>query len=345
MTGSSNGGQSVIDAVFAGHVPAHSAKGFALETHLEHRAIGLDQLGLPAPLADHLDRGPAAHGHHFRQVHVILGMDDQAIAGHGTDHMVKLLLDGFDVFKDVGVIKFQVVADQGTRHVVDELGALVEKRGIVFVRLDHEKRVLAQAGGHVEILRHAADQVARLQPRLLQYPGHHGGGRGLAVGAGHANHPAPLQYVIAQPLGSAGIGQATVEHVLHRRIAPGHGVADDHQIRCRVQMGGVIAFQQLDALLLQLGAHGGIDVGVRSTHPVAQRLGQHCKTAHEGAADTEKMQMHEISLLGGRHQRCADGKQTEGQGQGQQIPLQPADIQGMGIDVTLDQHVPDVDEQ
>jgi len=120
---------------------------------------------------------------------------------------------------------------------------------------------------------------------VFQNPGHHGGGGGLAVGAGHADYPASLQHMVSQPLGAGGIGQAPVEHIFHRRIAPGHGVAHNHQIRRRVEMGRIIAFHQLDALLLQLGAHGGIDIGVGTADPVPLGLGQHRQTAHEGATN------------------------------------------------------------
>ncbi len=109
------------------------------------------------------------------------------------------------------------------------------------------------------------------------------------MGTGHRHHPAPLQHVIPQPLGAGGIGQPPIQHVFHRRVAPGHGVADDHQVRRRVQLGRIVAFNQLDTLLFQLGAHGGVDVGVGTGHPMPLRLGQQGQTAHEGTADTQKM--------------------------------------------------------
>ena len=52
--------------------------------------------------------------------------------------MMELRLDRRQVGKDVGVVILQVIENRGTRPIVDELGALITKRRIVFVRLDHE---------------------------------------------------------------------------------------------------------------------------------------------------------------------------------------------------------------
>ncbi|MNG98293.1 hypothetical protein D3C79_574300 [compost metagenome] len=127
---------------------------------------------------------------------------------------------------------------------------------------------------------------------MFQHPGQHAAGRGLAVGTGNGQHPAALQHVVGQPLRAGNIGQALVQHVFHRRVATRHGVADDHQVWRRVQLGRVIALGQLDALGFELGAHRGIDVGVRAGDAVAKFLGQHRQRAHESAANTENVNMH-----------------------------------------------------
>ncbi|MCY1438474.1 hypothetical protein D9M71_546760 [compost metagenome] len=130
---------------------------------------------------------------------------------------------------------------------------------------------------------------------MLQHPGQHAAGGGLAVGAGRGKHPAALQHVVGQPLRAGYVGQALVQYMLHRRVAARQRVADHHQVRRRLQVGGVVALHQLDALGFQLGAHRGIDVGVGAGHPMAELLGQHGQRAHEGAADAENVDMHENS--------------------------------------------------
>jgi len=62
---------------------------------------------------------------------------------------------------DVRVIELEVVEDGCARPVMNELGALVEERRIVFVGFDDEERRFAQACRDTEVLRHAADQETR----------------------------------------------------------------------------------------------------------------------------------------------------------------------------------------
>ncbi len=51
---------------------------------------------------------------------------------------MELALDRGDVRKNIRVIEFEVVEDRDLRAVVDELRALVEERGVVFVRFNDE---------------------------------------------------------------------------------------------------------------------------------------------------------------------------------------------------------------
>ncbi|MDR6234962.1 hypothetical protein QE440_002703 [Pseudomonas psychrotolerans] len=128
---------------------------------------------------------------------------------------------------------------------------------------------------------------------MLQHPGQHAGGGGLAMGPGHCQYPAALQHMLGQPLWAGDIGQTFVQHVFHRRIAARQGVADHHQVRRGVELRRVVALGQLDALGFQLGAHGRIDVGIGAGHAMAGFLGQHRERPHEGAADTEDVDVHD----------------------------------------------------
>ncbi len=176
---------------------------------------------------------------------------------------------------------------------MDELAALVEEGAVVFVRLDHEERRAAQPRGDAEVLRHTTDQKARAHAGVLQHPGQHAAGGGLAVGARRGQYPAALQYMVGQPLRAADIGQAFVQHVFHRRVATRQRVADHHQIRRRIELARLIALRQLDALGFQLGTHGRIDIGIGAGDAMPQLLGENGQRTHEGAADAENVNMHE----------------------------------------------------
>ena len=206
--------------------------------------------------------------------------------------MVELPLDGRQVREDIRVVELQVVENGGAWAVMDEFAALVEEGAVIFVGLHHEERRAAEARGNAEVLRHAADQEARTHAGLFQHPGEHAGAAGLAVGTGHGHDPAALQHMVGQPLRAADIEQALVQYIFHRRIAAAHGIADHHQIRRRLQLGRVVALDQLDTLGFQLGAHGRVDIGIGAGDAVTKFLGQHCQRTHEGAADAEDMNVH-----------------------------------------------------
>ena len=99
--------------------------------------VGVD---LPAILrAEAFHRRPAAALQHAVQRGFAAVADDQAVAGNRAHQMVELRFDRGKVGKDIGMVEFQIVEYRGARTVMHEFGALVEKRGVVFVGFDDEK--------------------------------------------------------------------------------------------------------------------------------------------------------------------------------------------------------------
>ena len=71
--------------------------------------------------------------------------------------MGELALNRAPVGVDIGMVKFKVVQNRQVRCVVDKLGALVEKGGVVFIRLNHEILTRAEPRRLAEITRPPAD--------------------------------------------------------------------------------------------------------------------------------------------------------------------------------------------
>ena len=84
------------------------------------------------------------------------------------------------------------------------------------------------------------------------------------------------------------------ENFLKQGIAPGNGITNDENIRIKIELIGSVAFHQLDSLRLELGTHGRIDIGIAAGHPMAGSPSQKGNASHEGAADTEDVNMHAI---------------------------------------------------
>jgi hypothetical protein len=177
-------------------------------------AAGAQHARLLLAATEVLHLAPAAARQHAGQS-LLAGIDDQPAAGrHRAHQVVELGLDGRQVREDVGVVELEVVQDRGARPVVHELAALVEEGGVVLVGLDDEGLARPEPGRHAEVHRHAADQEARLQAGLVQDPGQHRGGRGLAVRAGHGQHVSPRQHVrVLGPAAAAVVAAQRQEQV------------------------------------------------------------------------------------------------------------------------------------
>ena len=87
-----------------------------------------------------------------------------------------------------------------------------------------------------EILGDAANQKRWIEPRGVEDPGQHRGGRGLAMGAAHYDRFARAQKIFLQHLRQGTHGNTLIEHVLKFRITPRDGVPHHHQIWSRIKV-------------------------------------------------------------------------------------------------------------
>src|SRR5687768_12679652 len=94
--------------------------------------------------------------------------------------LMKLPLDRRHIGIDIRVIVLEVVDDSRAGTVVNELGALIEECGVVFVSLDHEMRAATQARCDIEVARHAADQESGIESRIFEQPSQNAGRGRLA---------------------------------------------------------------------------------------------------------------------------------------------------------------------
>jgi hypothetical protein len=246
---------------------------------------------------------PAALGNDTLQ-RLVAGIDDQpTLGGNGSHQVVKLALDCRQVIKDVGVVELEVVQDRGARPVMNELAALVEEGGVVFIGFDHERRCaaagqlhgrVAQSSRHAKVQRHAANQESRRQAGLIEDEREHRRCGRLAMGARDRQHVPVVQHVVRQPLRSACVGLVRVEQCLEKRVASRDYVADHEQIRPERELVGAVALDDLNPECAKLVAHGRVDVLVAARDLVPAGARQHRQASHEGAADTEDVQVHRL---------------------------------------------------
>ena len=115
--------------------------------------------------------------------------NNQTIVRNRAHEVVKLGLNGGEVSENIRVVKFQIVQNHRAWTVVYKLAAFVKKRSIVFIGLNHEKRIIGQTRRNPKIIRHTANQETRIQTRIFKQPRQHRTGGGFAVRARHREHP------------------------------------------------------------------------------------------------------------------------------------------------------------
>jgi hypothetical protein len=145
MRGRHDRHHAVVDAVTPGHAPMHLAllhRPHETRQMLSHprEAFG-PPAGLGFTVTSTEKRSTGVHAplaSTSARLASSAGTINAALAGNGAHQMVELLLDGIQVIENIGVVEFQIVEDGGARRVMDELGALVEEGGVVFVGFDHK---------------------------------------------------------------------------------------------------------------------------------------------------------------------------------------------------------------
>jgi hypothetical protein len=246
--------ERVLHVVRADQRPVHGAARLPALQDLEAREVAhsvhrtrAPQRLRPCLARKTLERRPAPHLQRVPEKGVGGVPHDAPAPGHDAHQVVELALDGADVGVNVGVVILEVVENQGARTVVHKLRALVEERRVVLIRLDDEPPSGTEARAHPEVRRHATDEKPGVAAGVLEDPRQERCGRGLAMGAGDREHPAPFQHLARQPLRPRRIRQAALEQGFDHRLAARHDVADQHHVRGRRQLRGVEAFGQCDA--------------------------------------------------------------------------------------------------
>ena len=117
------------------------------------------------------------------------------------------------------MVELEVVDDHCLGEVVDELAALVEKRGVVFVALKHAPFAVGEARPLAKVVRDAADEKTRVEPVVLEQPGEQGGGGGLAVRTANHERAFAAQELVLEQFRKGAVGQLVLERVLGLRIA------------------------------------------------------------------------------------------------------------------------------
>src|SRR2546430_6078782 len=172
--------ERIVEVVLALKVPAEQPDGPAIVEYLE--TARADRICAPAIAhAKPFHRAPAAASEDAVNRRVCTVDYEFAGSGYRSDEMMELSLNRCKIGEDVGMIELYIVQNRQPGPVVDHLGTLVEEGGIVFISFDHEIRLCSQPGRYAKVDRNAANEEPRVEPRILQNPGNHGGSRRFSM--------------------------------------------------------------------------------------------------------------------------------------------------------------------
>ena len=278
-------GQRVGDVVGAGDVQGHVGVGHAVDDHVEV-AVAVEEgdvvgVAVRAPIlyAEGEHRvGQTLHG--LPRALVIGVGDDIAPLGHQRRKVVEGVLDVRQILEEIQMVGVDV---QYHRHGGEE----VQEGVAVFAALQNDGVALAHPVAGVEQRQRAADHHRGVGLRRHEDVGGHGGGGGLAVGAGHAQGVAVALHDGAPRLGALVYGDAPRHSAGDLRVVVVNGGGADHrvavfQVLRRMAYGHGNAH---GAQVLHGGAVGHVGALHRDAHAL-QHLGQR---AHGHAADARQM--------------------------------------------------------
>ena len=131
----------------------------------------------------------------------------------------------------------------------------------------------------------AKQHRARRQYIIVEYE------RRLAVSASDRKYPLSMQHLLRQPLRPRDIALAPVEDRLHERITTRDDVPDHPHVGRKLELSAVVSLDQFNTERGELFAHGRIDVRVAPRNAVTGGFGDGGEATHEGAANSENMQV------------------------------------------------------
>src|SRR5262249_7662052 len=134
-------------------------------------------------------------------------------------------------FKNISVIKLQVVDNPNLRQVMNKLAALIEKSRVIFVPLDDEPFAVRKSRTLRKIVRNPANEITRVQAVMFEDPRQQRRRRRFSVSAGNDNRPLAANEKFLEQLRQRAVTQLVIEHIFGLGIPSGNRVAYHYQIR------------------------------------------------------------------------------------------------------------------
>jgi hypothetical protein len=200
----------------------------------------------------------------FRAVRVIRIDENRSAAGHNIDQTPETEFDFIKVWKDIGVVKLDIVDDHGFGKVMEKFGPFIKKGRVVFVSFEDEIVRTAEGRALRQVSSDATDQKARVAGRFAKNPGDQRGGCGFSMRSRDHDIGFALQKEILERLRKRSIRKLSIQNRFKLRISATKSVPDDDQIHLWRDIFWSESARNFYSLRLEERGHWGIDVVVGS---------------------------------------------------------------------------------
>ena len=151
------------------------------------------------------------------------------------------------VLKNIGMVKFHAGQHGHRRSKMHELGAFVEKCGVILIAFDDHVVSATQPEVAVEVLQNPTNHKGRVQSGFVKHPGQNRRGGRFAVSAGDHKRFFILGDKAVQCLGHGAKRDSHLLHFFYFRILAGDRIADNHQIQFIANVRCIEAVHDMDA--------------------------------------------------------------------------------------------------
>jgi len=211
--------------------------------------------------------------------------------------LAKGFLNGGEVGVDVSVVEFNIIENDEFGKVVEELASFIGEGGVVLVTFQNPEGAGAVVASAGEVEGNSADEPAGMEACLFKKESEHGGGGGLAVGAGDDEIARLVEEPTAEEFGEGDKGNAVGEDGFEFGVSAGEGVADDGEVGFRGEILFVVAFVEDDTPIAKEIGHGRIDSLIGSGDLKSQ-FAEHCGDGtHATSCNSKEVEMFKLGSV------------------------------------------------
>ncbi len=234
----------------------------------------------------------ALRGKDIEAILIIAVEEHETVFRNEADHVPEGAFDRLEVVEDIGVIELDIVHDRNFGEVVDELGALVEKGGVIFIAFKDVDFGIVKTSPLPEIAGDASDHKTGALSGGFKNPRKKRGGCRFPMRPCDDEIPLSAEDLIAKQFRQRNVVQLATHDLFDLGVPAALGVPDDKQVDVIAEVFRLVTVENFDAPTFKKGLHGVVDLSVRSSDLVAGVAKRSGDGSHRGSTNP-----HEIEVL------------------------------------------------